>query len=69
MRVKISSLSPVPSEEKAEMKKHVQNGTLWDVIIEYDGGFARPIAYYPDSNEVAFYSISDETVRLMDLSD
>lgn len=56
----VSPQNPTVSE-KAEIKKHVQNGTIWDVIIEYVGDFGRVVGV-SSAGVIYFYSPPDEEI-------
>ena len=41
MRIEVADATAPTAEEKAEIRKHVQNGTIWDILIETKGCTGR----------------------------
>lgn len=53
------------ASEKAEIKKAIENGTIWDVLMTAPGGETlRVIAVSIPSDSIAVYSIEEEAIRV-----
>lgn len=64
IRIEISGNSVLTASEKAEIKKAVENGTIWDVLMVSPGETLRIIAVSLASLSIATYSIEEEAIRV-----
>lgn len=67
IRIAVDNLSLPTAEERAEIRKHVQNGTIWDAIIaDSDGAFGRVLSVVPPSEQIIVYSVSGGEIQPVD---
>ena len=61
MRIAITNSENPTAEEKAEIQKHVQNGTIWDCLIAFPGG--------GDTSDISrVVAVSDQCIFIIDTS-
>ena len=70
MRIAIASTEELTVEEKAEIQKHIQNGTIWDCLIAYQSGETLTITRVVAINESdkAFFIVDDATSSILGIS-
>ena len=68
IRIEVSASSVTSGEltasEKAEIKKAVENGTIWDVLMVAAFETLRIIAVSSGTSAIAVYSIEEEAIRV-----
>lgn len=66
IQIKVESYDSPTAEEKAEIRKHVQNGTIWDVLIETDSAVGRVVGVSVVSRQIMFYTPGDGEIVPID---
>lgn len=64
LRIAIADLEAPTAEEKAEIQKHVQNGTIWDCLIAYSAEtpVSRVVAITEGDQSIFIFDTGTEAI-------
>lgn len=69
IRLAVADPIELTAEEKAKIKKHIQQGTIWNVLIEIDDAPCRVLAINEDNKVINVFSSADNDILTISYSE
>lgn len=67
LRIAIANPGAPTDEEIAQIQKHVQQGTIWDVLVEINGAYGRVLSV--STNELYVHSATEGDIIVIEFGE